>query len=83
MSDPMHHYANIIKKRAELLAWEFRRAHGDFDRLDGRITDGCWAAQGSLPIMDLTTAETELRALADSIKARREQMIANRPKVAA
>ena len=81
MSDP-DHFASVIKRRVNDLAWNLRRIGGDFDNLEGRIMDGQWSREFDLTAADLKHAETELRSLADAIKSLRERFLHNMPQAA-
>lgn len=74
--------AKAIRQHVTYLSWLLCRERGDFDQLDGRINDGCFAMKGSREDNDLKFAEAELRTLSEAIATRRSQLKANVPMAA-
>lgn len=81
MSD-LDHYAHNLNEKCSDLAYDLRRVGGYFDQIEGRISDGCWLHDLDTTHLNLKTAETTLRALANVISIIRLRLSENVPQAA-
>lgn len=72
---------HFIHREVDSLSWHLNRARGVLDRLDGEIKHGRFLHPETSEAIDLLNDANALRKIADDMLRRRNQLIANMPKV--